>query len=236
MAITTILFDMDGTLLPMDQEVFTKQYFKLLAKKMAPHNYKPEELIDGVWKGTSAMIKNNGSMSNEDAFWSKFSEIYGQKAYDDKCIFDEFYRNEFTGVKDVCGHNEKVSELINNLKKEGYRLVLATNPIFPQIATENRISWTGLSCDDFELCTSYENMSYSKPNPKYYLEITEKIGVKPEECLMVGNDVSDDMVAELIGMKVFLLSDCLINKENKDISAYPSGNFETLEKYIKENH
>lgn len=30
---TTILFDLDGTLLPMDMEAFTKAYFGLLAKK-----------------------------------------------------------------------------------------------------------------------------------------------------------------------------------------------------------
>ena len=75
-------------------------------------------------------------------------------------------------------------------------------------------------------------MSYSKPNPKYYLEITEKIGVKPEECLMVGNDVGDDMVAADLGMKVFLLTDCLINKKNVDISQFPSGGFDELSRYL----
>ena len=122
------------------------------------------------------------------------------------------------------------------IKSKGYRVVLATNPIFPKEATYHRCSWAGLEKEDFELITTYDNSTCCKPNPAYYLGITKKLGVEPEECLMVGNDVSDDMVAELIGMKVFLLSDCLINKENKDISAYPSGNFEALEKYIKENH
>ena len=34
----------------------------------------------------------------------------------------------------------------------------------------------------------------------------QKLNVSPEECLMVGNDVSEDMIAETIGMKVFLIT------------------------------
>ena len=82
--------------------------------------------------------------------------------------------------------------------------------------------------------TTYENSSFCKPNPKYYLEILEKIGVAPEECLMVGNDVTEDMVAKELGMEVFLLTDCLINKENKDISGYPNGSFGELKAYLEE--
>ena len=50
---------------------------------------------------------------------------------------------------------------------------------------------------------------------------------------MVGNDVGDDMVAQELGMKVFLLTDCLINKHNVDISVYPHGSFEELMEYIR---
>lgn len=45
---------------------------------------------------------------------------------------------------------------------------------------------------------------------------------------MVGNDVTEDMVASETGMQVFLLTDCLINKERKDISVYPRGSLLTL--------
>ena len=82
--------------------------------------------------------------------------------------------------------------------------------------------------------TTYENCSYCKPNPEYYREIIKQLGVKPEECLMVGNDVGDDMVAETLGMKVFLLTDCLINNGEKDISGYPQGDFTQLFRFIDE--
>ena len=113
------------------------------------------------------------------------------------------------------------------------RFALATNPIFPAVATENRIRWAGLKPEDFEFYTTYETCRYCKPNPKYYEDIVEKLGVSAEECLMVGNDVTEDMIAETLGMKVFLLTDCIINKENKDISVYPHGGFEELIDYLK---
>lgn len=49
---------------------------------------------------------------------------------------------------------------------------------------------------------------------------------------MVGNDVGEDMIAQTLGMKVFLLTDCLINKEDTDISVYPHGSFDELLAYI----
>lgn len=232
MSIKVILFDLDGTLLPMDQDYFVKSYFKLLAAKLAPFGYDPEKLIDSIWSGTGAMIKNDGKYSNEEVFWNHFKNIYGERITDDKKLFEEFYANEFQKAKESCGYNEKAAKTIKELKNAGYRIVLATNPIFPSIATESRIRWAGLSTDDFELYTTYENSCHCKPNPQYYLDIIEKLGVNAEDCLMVGNDVTEDMIAGTLGMEVFLLTDCLINKNDDDISSYPNGSFDELIKYI----
>ena len=77
MKITTILFDLDGTLLPMDNEEFTREYFKLLCRRLVPLGYDSKALVDGVWAGTYAMVKNDGSCTNEKAFWNKFAEKMG---------------------------------------------------------------------------------------------------------------------------------------------------------------
>ena len=66
--IDTVLFDLDGTLLPMDNDAFTKGYFKLLAAAMMLHGYEPQKLVDSIWAGTAAMVKNDGSRTNEEAF------------------------------------------------------------------------------------------------------------------------------------------------------------------------
>lgn len=232
MKLTTILFDLDGTLLPMDNDAFTKGYFKLLAAKLSPHGYEPKQLVDAIWAGTAAMVKNDGTRSNEEAFWKKFADIYGEKMLADKPLFDEFYEKEFQAAKGFCGFNPNAAIAVHTAKEMGMRVALAANPIFPAVATERRIRWAGLEPEGFELYTTYESIGFCKPNPDYYLEIAARLGVEPEQCLMVGNDVTEDMVAESIGMRVFLLTDCLINKERKNIAEYPRGSFAQLIQFI----
>lgn len=230
--IKNILFDLDGTLLPMDQEKFTRSYFRRLAAKLAPLGYEPEKLVDGIWQATYAVIKNDGSRTNEEMFWQQFAVIFGDRVFADRPVFDEYYRVEFQGVKDDCGFNPAAAETVKRLKAAGCRVILATNPIFPSVATETRIRWAGLEPEDFELYTTYENSHYCKPNPLYYHEILDKLSLDAAESLMVGNDVEEDMVAKELGMSVFLLKDCLINKNEKDISAFPQGGFAELSQYI----
>lgn len=233
MSIKAILFDLDGTLLPMDLDEFIKAYFGTLSKKLEPLGFEPNKLFDSLWAGIKAMYSNDGSCLNEKRFWDKFVEIYGEGIKDNIYDFEEYYKNDFDKVKDSCGFDKKAKWLIDELKKLGYRLTLATNPLFPSIATHKRTNWAGLEVGDFEIITTYENSSFCKPNTKYYEEILNKMNVKPEECLMVGNDVNEDMVASKLGIKVFLLPKCLINKDNKDISSFPQGDFEDLLNYVK---
>lgn len=232
MQITTVLFDLDGTLLPMDQDVFVKDYFGRLAAKLAPQGYDPKKLVETIWRGTGAMVKNDGSKTNEEAFWEYAVSVYGDQILKDKHFFDEFYETEFDKIKAVCGFEAAAGQLVHSLKEKGFRVVLATNPIFPARATQWRIGWTGLNPEDFELYTTYENSCYCKPNPDYYRAILKQLHVTPEECLMVGNDVQEDMIAAQLGMQVFLLTDCLINKSGEDISRYPHGGFPQLLAFV----
>ena len=233
--ITTVLFDLDGTLLPMDNDAFTKGYFKLLAGKMTAHGYDPEELVDAIWKSTYAMVKNNGNKTNEEVFWENFSNILGKDTLTDKPLFDEFYNNEFGIAKKYCGYNPQAKEVIDYIKSKDLRIILASNPLFPKNAQENRVKWAGLTPEDFSYYTSYKNSHFCKPNPKYYQEILTVIKCKPEECLMIGNNVDEDMIASKLGINVFLLTDCLINESKKDINKYSHGGFSELKSHIKEN-
>lgn len=232
--ITTVLFDLDGTLLPMDQDRFLKGYLGGLVKKLAPHGYDPDKLIKSMWAGTGAVVKNDGRKSNEEVFWEVFTGFFGKESLKDLPIFEDFYRNDFDQVQFDCGFDPRAAELISNLKKMGLRLILATNPLFPAMATHRRVRWAGLEPENFEWITTYENSRFAKPNPDYYREILNRFALHPEECLMVGNDADEDLVAQSLGMKVFLLTDCLISRNNQDISIYPQGSFPELMAYIKE--
>lgn len=231
--ITTILFDLDGTLLPLDPDQFVKIYFHQIAQKFAPKGYDPQTFIKAVWMGTEAMIKNDGKQTNEVTFWQTFKSIIKGDYQDLENTFLDFYQNEYDETKNSSSYHVLAKKCIDILKQKGYQLVLATNPLFPQVATYKRIEWAGLDSKDFIHITTYENSSYCKPNIKYYLEILKLIEKDASCCLMVGNDVNEDMVVTELGMDTFLLTDCLINPKNVDINQFPHGDFEAFLRFVK---
>ncbi|MCF0105418.1 MAG: HAD family hydrolase, partial [Holdemanella sp.] len=171
--IKTIFFDLDGTLLPMDQEIFIKAYFSEMGKYMMKYGYDPQQLAKAIWKGTYVMYANDGKITNEEAFWNVMISIYGKKVLEDIPYFDQFYIDKFDEVKISCGYNPVSKKVIDALKDK-YPLILATNPIFPGMATEKRISWAGLDVNDFKYVTTYEKCTSSKPNLLYYKQLLEK--------------------------------------------------------------
>ena len=234
MAVTTVLFDLDGTLLPMDLDVYLNRYFQLLIQKLLPHGYDPKKVVASIESAVEAMVQNDGSKTNEAAFWDSHRRIMGDRdAASSRSLLEEFYRNEFRQVRDVCGFLPEAREIIAFCREKGLRVVLATSPLYPRIATESRIRWAGLEPEDFDFITTYEDSHYCKPNPHYYREILTKLGLRADACLMVGNDVREDMIAREVGLDVFLLPADLINKDNKDISQYPKGSMRDLMAYLE---
>ena len=231
--ITTVLFDLDGTLLPMDEKRFVKTYFTELAKKGAEHGCTDsEKLTAAVWKGTAAMVKNDGKAKNDARFWQVFTAEMSEEEGRLRPVFDRFYAEEFDRVRTVVGKNPLAKHAVEELKKRGIDVILATNPLFPKVAVATRLSWLGLKLEDFLEVTSYEDYSYCKPNPEYFREILGKTNKKAEECLMVGNDAEEDLAAEKLGLSVFLVTDCLINEKNIDISGVPQGSFEEMMRFL----
>ena len=229
MKITTVLFDLDGTLDSNQELAVADKNIDLLRIK-TPN---AQKLIGAIWTGTKAMVANTGAVTNEEVFWNAFAQVFGAGVREDLPLFEEYYRTDFQKAQSACGFHPGAAETIALVKDLGLRCALATNPLFPAVATESRIRWAGLERADFSLVTTYENSRFCKPNPDYYRAILEQLGVSPQECVMVGNDVSEDMVAESLGMQVFLLTDCLINKDGADISRYPQGSFPELMAFLK---
>ena len=225
--IETVLFDLDGTLLPMDQEKFTRHYVKNLVMTVAHLGYDPKKLAKTIMEGSREMENNDGTRTNSDAFWDYFCSVYGEDARKDIPAFQSFYRNEFNESKVTCGFDPVVPKAIKALKKAGYRLGVASNPLIPTDGVTARIKWAGLNPLDFDFSTSYETSSYSKPNPDFLLEIAEQHDLDPATCLMVGNGMDDDILpAEKIGMQVFLI--VRDGDPEQDAGNCPTGDFNDL--------
>lgn len=210
-----ILFDMDGTLLPMDQNVFMKQYFGEMAKVLSPLGLAPEAVAPTIWAGTKAMMKNTGELTNDEVFWQVFAQVSGLDAAPFRPAADAFYSNQFHRARAATAENPLAVEAVRVAREKAEKVVLATNPLFPMVGQKSRMGWVGLKPEDFDLVTSYETDRYCKPNPAYFLDVCRRIGVKPEECVMIGNDETEDMAAATAaGIPIcFLVTDCRIAGE-----------------------
>ncbi|OLS02381.1 HAD family hydrolase [Tissierella creatinophila] len=232
--INTIMFDLDGTLLPMDTELFTKKYFKELSIKLKDY-FTPEEVFKHMWSSTKYMMKNMElDKTNRDSFFEDFYKNVDHKAEVLNPIFDEFYERDFNKIKDVSEKNDNMIKSVNILKEKGYDLVVATNPLFPISAVLNRIDWAGLNGEDFIFITNFEDMHFCKPNLDFYREILHNIDKNPENCLMVGNDVKEDMIVNEIGVSTYLIDDYIIGDIQEDKNIDYKGNYKDFYRFAKE--
>ena len=231
--LNTILFDLDGTLLPMDLKHFEKLYFGAMAEAFSDLTG-PKELVENIWASTLAMVKNLEHRTNEDVFMEDFKKRIDVDLKRYKERFDSFYDEGFLKTRDSVAENKLIQRSVNILKEKGYRVVIATNPLFPAKAVYHRVRWAGFEPSDFDYITHYENSSYCKPQVQYYKEILDKINKTATECMMVGNDVQEDLVASEIGMKTFLIKDHIIHRTEDQIIADHIGEYEDFLKFVEE--
>jgi HAD superfamily hydrolase (TIGR01549 family) len=231
-----VLFDLDGTLLNIDMDYFLKQYFRKMVELAAEMGYKEGgRLVEQIWSSTEKMIADlDPRSSNEEVFMRDFYKNWPYSPEEFNPFFEKYYEERFPRLKEFCSSIPGVPEMVDYIKEQGLRVVIATNAVFPISALQDRLSWAGLGHCDFELITSYEDMHFCKPHVQYYQEIVEKIGVRPEECLMVGNDTGEDLPAGSIGMKTFLVEDMLIDK-GADHKADWRGRFHDLFDFVRKH-
>ncbi len=232
--IKTILFDLDGTLLPLKSDQFEHAYLGSVTQ-FTKHIVEPKQLINALWNGTSKMIASkDAAMSNKEVFYKSFVDDLGVDLVAQlEDVLDDYYNSDFEVVKDYTYVCSLMVESVAYLKGKGYDLILATNPLFPKLATDKRIEWAGLELDDFIDITRFEKNHYCKPNLEYYEEIMHSNNLDPKTCLMVGNDVEEDLVAAKLGMKTFLITDDLIHRGDDVSCDWQGSRLEFLEK-IKE--
>ncbi|MGE5550004.1 MAG: HAD family hydrolase [Bacteroidota bacterium] len=210
--LTTVLFDLDGTLLNLDLEFFLQRYIKALAPhfaEIAPADRFAKELL----RWSRAMVENvDPNLTNLEVFWQGFPASLGVERTVLEPIFARFYEAEFPKLRPAGAMNPAARRLVRTLLARGYTPVIATNPLFPKQAILERLSWAGCADLPYAYITCGEEMHYCKPNLEFFTEILARIGRTPAECLMVGNDMEEDMVAQRLGLATALVTDCLIDR------------------------
>lgn len=204
--VSVVLFDLDDTLLANDMATFLPAYFERL-ERYATARFEPRQVIEAIRRGTAAMINDTDpARSNRQVFWETFEAQLGERRTLLEPFFDKFYATEFPHLKVLTAPIPGAARVVEWFRATGCRVVLATNPVFPSSAIEQRIRWAGLEPGMFDLITSYENMHATKPSVRYYEEILTRMGCAPDQALMVGNDWGNDIVPALsLGMKTFFV-------------------------------
>lgn len=228
-----ILFDLDGTLMPMDNDDFEKLYLSTLGQKLAPY-IEPRALMHSMMDALQVMMRDSSNITNDQIFFSHFKSLLGDElASVLEPKFDEYYRNEFSILQSGFDDNSKMVKTIEYLKSRGYRLIVATNPMFPPIAVEKRIEFSGLNLEDFDFVSNFEIHTATKPQKRYFEEVLRLNNLEARDCLMIGNDMEEDMVAKELGMDGWIITDYLISRNNNDVSDW-SGSREEFYQRVKE--
>jgi FMN phosphatase YigB (HAD superfamily) len=205
LAIEALLIDFDNTLVLFNEDQFLVSY----AKHAYPYLqdlYDESTFFQKLLQSTLRMIHNDGQVTNVEAFTNHFIADTPALSFDE-CIsrFQKFYEGSFHQLGSIVTVVPYGRTLIERVLKEGFQVVIATNPIFPEIATQVRVGWANLSDLDITLMTHAENMSYCKPRTEYYQAVLDLIQQEPERCVMAGNDPISDMAASDLGIRTFLV-------------------------------
>ncbi|MFA4953791.1 MAG: HAD family hydrolase [Patescibacteria group bacterium] len=207
----TFLFDLDGTLLAMDSQDFMHAYFGELTRAL--YGLLPTEgLARNILAATARMQADTSpGSSNLVKFRREFEALY--QGIDQQAVWDrimEFYATTFDNIRDVVGRNEPVYRSVVYLRQRGHRVLLTTNPVFPQLATYKRLAWAGFSPDAFEYVSTLENCDYCKPHVEYWHHVAAVMKVDPAQAVAVGNDCIEDVSAGLAGIETYLVTDYVI--------------------------
>lgn len=205
--VEAVLFDLDDTLLSNSIERFLPRYFALLGEYAEPNFGDRERFLRDLMTSTQAMIANtDGAKTNRAVFWELFEAQTGQTAGEMEQFFDNFYEMIFPQLRSACDQRPVAVEMVTACFELGLKVVIATNPVFPRRAVEQRLAWAGLPVDvfPFALVTSYENMHAAKPNEAYYREILQRIETPAQRAIMIGDDWQNDIApAKAVGLRAY---------------------------------
>lgn len=203
-----LLFDLDGTLISSSAETFLPPYFSALTKKLA-EVVPPDRLVEQLRASTRLMMENQDPLKTiADVFNADFFPKIGRAREELMPLLEDFYAREYCDLVVYIKPIQSAREVVARAFELRHPVVIATAPVYPLTALEQRLRWGNLGDFPYSMITDYETMHACKPNPAYYSEIAKRLGCPPEECVMIGNEVQMDILpARRAGMKTFWITD-----------------------------
>ena len=201
--IKAILFDLEGTLIRVDTNNFMRNYLGLLAPRFA-HFLSPDKFSKQLLKSWEFAQRESGpEQTVMQSFYEDLSKAMGHSSQILQPVFEEFYEADFPTLKCLVQVVPQGVRIVNHALQRGFLTGVASNPDMPLEAMREYLSWAGLKPKQFKVIPAMDSFHYFKPQREYFQELAEKLGLKPENCLLVCSQ-TQDLVCRKIGMKVFL--------------------------------
>lgn len=207
-----LLFDLDGTLLPVEPGFFTGDYPEAAAPYFAEF-IEPRTFKQALFKSTWDMVNNlDPDLLNIDAFRISFERQVGAGWDRLWPVFEQFYSEGFPKLRSLVPESTIARKVVQECLDQGWEIVLATNALFPEAAVRERMRWCGVEDLPWKFISTLEAMHFCKPHIQYYQEIVDVAGLDPKRCIMIGNDMQEDIVVSRLGMKTILVEDFRIDR------------------------
>lgn len=228
----TLLLDLDETLLKTNQDVFFPAYLQALSTNFAS-NLDAKLVMRALLASIEKMNQSEDSArSLKEVFSDEFCPMVGMSREELDAHIDNFYSRIFPTLRGITSQIPEVKPFIDWAIAQGYRLVIATDPLLPRPATRQRVEWAGLDPEQFELISTFEDFHFLKKFPAYYAEVLGQIGWQDGPVLMVGNDLERDInSAKQLGLATFF-----VEAESGSTSgpeAEPRGTLSDLRRYLE---
>jgi FMN phosphatase YigB (HAD superfamily) len=227
----TLLLDLDDTLLGNPMTSFLPAYFEALGAHLAPF-IAPDRLVSHLIKSTQKMISNDlPDRTLREVFEADFFPGLGLDQAVVEPVFDEFYAQVFPTLGALTESRPEALALVEKARASGYRLAVATNPLFPRTAILERLRWAGLSAADFpfEIISDYQSFHFSKPHPAFFAEVLARMGWPAGPVVVVGDDPENDIApARCLELATFLVAPDQGALPASDSSVHAQGRLEEL--------
>jgi len=226
--IQAVLFDLDGTLVGVDMQVFIPAYLEGLAARLTDLAHSRQ--IARVMRGAvvDMLTRVDGSRTLEQRLLEHLDDRLNIPPERYRAALDDFCREDLPGLGHLVQGHPLATSLLEACLAHDWRIVLATNPIFPRAVIDARINWGGLDAELFCHVTSYEASRHCKPHAEYFAEVLAVLGMAADSCLMIGNDTHHDMAARQVGLPTCLLTQWRIDHEGSCFPADWKGTHEEL--------
>jgi len=202
----TLLLDLDGTLIENSFGQFLPAYLNAIGAYFSDL-IPPDKLIAELLTGSNLTIEN---LRPDKTLHQVFYEYFYQTLELEEGIFkprlEAFYREIYPGIRQVTRQKPEAIHFVERALQKDFQLVIATNPLFPRVAVEERLLWAGLPSSQypFKMITCMENFHFTKPHLEYYAEILSQLGWPEGPIVSVGDDFTQDIFpSQSLGIPVF---------------------------------